>query len=85
MSNIKMNAEVLNSNSHRKRNNFAYDSVIFSLNLSRLFYDIKFEGAENIPRQGPAIILPKHQCYSDGLLISWMIKKETGRRLMEED
>ncbi len=76
-----MNQEVLTSINHRERNNLAYDSVILSLNLSKLFYDIKFEGEENIPKQGPAIILPKHQCYSDGLLISWMVKKTTGRRL----
>ena len=29
------------------------------------FYRLKVEGRENLPREGPAIILPKHQFWSD--------------------
>jgi 1-acyl-sn-glycerol-3-phosphate acyltransferase len=33
--------------------------------IFRLFYRLEIEGRENIPAEGPAIILPKHQFWSD--------------------
>lgn len=40
-----------------------------------LFFDLKIEGQENIPAQGPAIILPKHQFWTDIPLIGLAIPK----------
>lgn len=39
------------------------------------FYNIKIEGQENIPAQGPAIILPKHQFWTDIPLVGLSIPK----------
>jgi len=40
-----------------------------------LFYNLKIEGQENIPAQGPAIILPKHQFWTDIPLVGLSIPK----------
>ncbi|MGC8810523.1 MAG: lysophospholipid acyltransferase family protein [bacterium] len=40
-----------------------------------LFYNLKIEGQEKIPAQGPAIILPKHQFWTDIPLIGLSIPK----------
>lgn len=41
----------------------------------RLFFDLKIEGQEKIPAQGPAIILPKHQFWTDIPLVGLSIPK----------
>jgi 1-acyl-sn-glycerol-3-phosphate acyltransferase len=49
-----------------RRSDFLY-SLIRSIGyfIFRIFYRLKIEGRENLPPQGPAIILPKHQFWSD--------------------
>ena len=58
-----------------------YDVVVLSFNLTPLFYDISYDGIENIPKEGPAVLLPKHQCYSDSVILGVMTKKRIGRYL----
>jgi 1-acyl-sn-glycerol-3-phosphate acyltransferase len=49
-----------------RRSDFLYALIrgIGALAL-RAFYRLKIEGRENLPPQGPAVLLPKHQCWSD--------------------
>lgn len=43
--------------------------------LSRLLWDLRFEGRENIPSEGGLIIASNHQAYLDPFLISIPIKR----------
>jgi 1-acyl-sn-glycerol-3-phosphate acyltransferase len=49
-----------------RRSDFFY-SLIRGIGyfIFRIFYRLKIEGRENLPPGGPAIILPKHQFWSD--------------------
>jgi len=38
--------------------------------IFRIVYRLKIEGRENLPQEGPAIILPKHQFWSDVPIVS---------------
>jgi len=62
-----------------KRNPLLYNCIVNALALANFFYRIEYNGAENIPKNGPTIVLPKHQCYVDGLILGRMIKKVSGR------
>lgn len=58
---------------------FWYYRVIDATRIGKLFYDLRYEGMEHIPRQGPAIILAKHQQYMDSLIIAMALKDEVQR------
>jgi len=68
-----------------RRNNFYY-FLVRSLGdlLFRIFYQLHIEGRENVPAEGPGIILPKHQFWIDipivgialGRPVSYIAKQE---------
>lgn len=43
------------------------------------YHRIVIEGAENLPREGPALILPKHRAYRDILIEGIALHRVTGR------
>ncbi len=49
--------------------------------LVRLFFRIRAEGRENVPVQGPCILVANHQAYIDGLFVSMFLKNAFLRRL----
>jgi 1-acyl-sn-glycerol-3-phosphate acyltransferase len=53
----------------------------FLMEIARKYFRLQVEGAENIPRRGPALIAPNHSGFSgfDALLLSHEIYKSTGR------
>ena len=44
--------------------------------IFRLCYRLRVQGAENIPNQGPAIILPKHQYWTDIPIVSLTSRRQ---------
>ena len=54
-----------------RRSNFLY-YLVRSLGylIFRIFYRLNIEGRENVPAEGPGIILPKHQFWIDIPLVS---------------
>jgi 1-acyl-sn-glycerol-3-phosphate acyltransferase len=44
-----------------------------------LYHRVSVSGAENLPRQGPALLLVKHRATRDSLLLSKILYKYTGR------
>jgi 1-acyl-sn-glycerol-3-phosphate acyltransferase len=49
-----------------RRVNFLYHSTYFlGLSFFRFIYQLKVEGRENLPAEGPCLILPKHQFWTD--------------------
>ena len=55
-----------------RRNRFVLYCVVFFLRISLgLWYRIKIEGVENIPRDSAFILLPKHQRWTDIPFIAW--------------
>ncbi len=59
-----------------KRNYVLYDAI---LKLPPMLYNLECQGTENIPKQGPALILPKHHSYIDGVIVGYFIKKESSK------
>ncbi len=63
-----------------RRSNWVYSvcSLPTSLGLN-IFHRIEYSGVENIPKQGPAILLPKHQVLRDipieGLFLKYKCKR----------
>lgn len=58
------------------RSNWLYKFVrIIGQIFFRLFFNLKIKGQEKIPAQGPAIILPKHQFWTDIPLVGLSIPK----------
>lgn len=53
--------------------------VVAASQLGKLFYNLHHEGMDNIPKQGPAIILSKHQQYMDTVLIMMTLKEKIAR------
>lgn len=53
----------------------------FFAELLEAYLRVEIEGTENIPRSGPAIILPNHSGFAgaDAVLIAHLIHKSTGR------
>ena len=52
--------------SRKRRNALVYGiTKAFAAIIFRLCYRLRVQGVENIPNQGPAIILPKHQYWTD--------------------
>lgn len=51
------------------------------LEIMRKYFRLKVEGAENLPKKGPVIIIPNHSGYSgfDAFLLSHVIQTETKR------
>ena len=43
--------------------------------LTKLLYKVKTSGLENLPKEGPAIIVPNHQSYVDGLFVALTYSK----------
>jgi len=63
-----------------ERNNAFYNTVNFFVNACLLAkYDISLEGAEHIPKKGPALVLAKHQNTWDAPLENHFNRK-AGRR-----
>ncbi|MBP1716139.1 MAG: phospholipid/glycerol acyltransferase, partial [Deltaproteobacteria bacterium] len=49
-----------------RRINFLYSIIcIFGYLVFHTVYKLKIEGRENLPQEGPAVILPKHQFWTD--------------------
>lgn len=66
--------------SERKQNKFVSLGVILTSYISlNFYYKIRVKGARNIPRQGPVLLLPKHQTYRDIPLESIIIYGQTRR------
>jgi len=59
-----------------RRSNFLY-SLIRRIGyfIFRIFYRLKIEGRENLPQEGPAIILPKHQFWSDVPIVGLALER----------
>jgi 1-acyl-sn-glycerol-3-phosphate acyltransferase len=53
----------------------------FLMEVARKYFRLQVEGAENIPRRGPALIIPNHSGYTgfDAFLLSHEIFKSSGR------
>ena len=49
--------------------------------LLRLIFRVRAEGRENIPAQGPCILVANHQSYVDGLFVSMFLKNAFLRRM----
>jgi 1-acyl-sn-glycerol-3-phosphate acyltransferase len=51
------------------------------MEVARRYFRLQVEGTENIPRRGPALIIPNHSGYSgfDAFLLSHEIYKSSGR------
>ena len=49
--------------------------------LLRLSFRVRAEGLENIPAQGPCILVANHQSYIDGLFVSMFLKNAFLRRM----
>jgi 1-acyl-sn-glycerol-3-phosphate acyltransferase len=47
--------------------------------LVRLYHRVTIEGAEHLPRQGPALLLVKHRATRDSILLSEILYRHTGR------
>ncbi|UCD70927.1 MAG: 1-acyl-sn-glycerol-3-phosphate acyltransferase [Syntrophobacterales bacterium] len=57
--------------SDRRRNPFVYGFIkTITAIIFRLCYHLRVQGLENIPHNGPAIILPKHQYWTDIPIVS---------------
>ena len=60
---------ILSPNMRLKRSNLLYAmSVTVTTSIMGRCYDIECSGSENIPKEGPALLLPKHQSMRDILL-----------------
>ena len=58
-----------------RRNSFVYAITRFiGQQAFSLFYEIEIEGGAALPLKGPAIILPKHQYWTDIPLVSFSFK-----------
>jgi 1-acyl-sn-glycerol-3-phosphate acyltransferase len=59
-----------------RRINFFY-AIIRSLGyfLFHVAYRLEIEGRENVPKEGPAVILPKHQFWTDIPIVGLALKK----------
>lgn len=44
--------------------------------LARILYSCKFEGFENIPETGPAVVIANHVSYVDGLILNAASKRK---------
>jgi 1-acyl-sn-glycerol-3-phosphate acyltransferase len=53
----------------------------FLMEVARKYFRLQVEGVENIPRRGPAIVIPNHSGFSgfDAMLLSHEIFRLTGR------
>lgn len=51
------------------------------VNLFKIYFRLKTNGIDNIPKQGPAIIVPNHSGFAglDAIILTHEIKKKTGR------
>lgn len=52
--------------------------------LIRIVYDCEFKGFENIPEEGPAVIIANHVSYVDGLIMNSACKRNI-RFIIDED
>ena len=43
--------------------------------LARLYFGLRLEGVEHIPRLGPVVIVPNHQTYADPVLVTIPIRR----------
>lgn len=60
-----------------KRNNRLVDFILYTLTIPVMgsYYKIDYQGYGNIPKKGPALLLPKHQSYQDILIEGMFLKK----------
>ena len=52
--------------------------------LVRIVYDCQFKGFENIPKQGPAVIIINHVSYVDGLILNAAMPRDVRYIIAEE-
>ena len=63
--------------SRKRRNALVYGiTKAIAAIIFRLCYRLRVQGVENIPNQGPAIILPKHQYWTDGPIVSLTSRRQ---------
>jgi 1-acyl-sn-glycerol-3-phosphate acyltransferase len=43
--------------------------------LARLYFDLRLEGIECIPTEGPVVIVPNHQMYADPVLVTIPVRR----------
>jgi 1-acyl-sn-glycerol-3-phosphate acyltransferase len=43
--------------------------------LSRLYFGLRLDGTEHIPRVGPVVIVPNHQTYADPVLVTIPVRR----------
>jgi 1-acyl-sn-glycerol-3-phosphate acyltransferase len=63
--------------SRKRRNALVYGiTKAIAAIIFRLCYRLRVQGLENIPNQGPAIILPKHQYWTDIPIVSLTSRRQ---------
>ncbi len=67
----------MNIGSGKRRNSFVYGfTKAIAAVIFRLCYHLRVQGVENIPGNGPAIILPKHQYWTDIPIVSLALRPQ---------
>lgn len=67
----------MNFGSRKRRNALVYGiTKAIAAIIFRLCYRLRVQGIENIPNQGPAIILPKHQYWTDIPIVSLTLRRQ---------
>ena len=63
--------------SQKRRNPLVYGFIkTLAAIIFRLWYRLRVQGVENIPYHGPAIILPKHQYWTDIPIVSLALRPQ---------
>ncbi len=63
-----------------KRNELFYNLILGALGgLIEFYNEIESSGIENIPKEGPALILPKHQAYRDIIIEGQILRTYCNR------
>jgi 1-acyl-sn-glycerol-3-phosphate acyltransferase len=63
--------------SGKRRNPLVYGFIkTIAAIIFRLCYRLRVQGVENIPHHGPAIILPKHQYWTDSPIVSLTLRPQ---------
>ena len=63
----------------RDKNDFATRALAPVLTVLLHYYNIKYEGLKNIPKNGPALVSPKHISWQETPIVPYAVYKATGR------
>lgn len=63
----------------RDKNDFATRALAPVLFVLLHYYNIKYEGLKNIPKNGPALVSPKHISWMETPVVPYAVYKATGR------